>query len=211
MYNLKHLRKQTGILLISVLFVIVLSTILPSSRVSAHPASEMTLSYDKSTSVLNVSIIHQVSDPEAHYIDTVIIRKNGNIYNSYDYTNQPTASSFTYSYDLNASDGDVIEVFTDCNLGGSLTKQLTVTSQGNASPQDPSLSLQDITYYQIFGIPFIVYLGAITLFLFILTAGLAILKRRGKINYPLKWHFWLAYIALLLAIVHGILGFLIYV
>jgi len=70
---------------------------------------------------------------------------------------------------------------------------------------------QEITYYQIFGIPFIVYLGIITIFMFILTAFLAVLKRKGKLKYSIQWHYRLAYISILLGIIHGFLGISIYI
>jgi len=203
-------RKLTKKLLYCVLFFILINGFY-SLSVSAHPASDMKLFYNTDSNVLDVSITHQVSNPETHFIYNVIIRKNGDTYNNYEYTSQPTNSNFTYSYEVNTSKGDIIEVFIDCNLGGSLTKQLTVTSQRDSSSKDSSFSILDITYYRIFGVPFIVYLGLITLFIFIFTAGLAILKRKVKINYPIKWHFWLSYVAIILGMIHGILGILTYI
>jgi hypothetical protein len=70
--------------------------------------------------------------------------------------------------------------------------------------------LQEITYYLIFGIPFIVYLGVVTIFMFIITALLALLKRRGKIKISINWHYRLAYISIILALIHGLLGILAY-
>jgi len=70
--------------------------------------------------------------------------------------------------------------------------------------------LQELTYYLIFGIPFIVYLGIITLIFFVVTASIASLKRRKKIKIDIKWHFRLAYVSIILAFIHGILGILAY-
>lgn len=70
--------------------------------------------------------------------------------------------------------------------------------------------LQEISYYLISGIPFIVYLGVITIIMFALTAVLAILKRKGKIKISIKWHFYLAYISIFLGIIHGVLGIMAY-
>lgn len=66
--------------------------------------------------------------------------------------------------------------------------------------------LQEITYYLIFGIPFIVYLGVVTIFMFIITALLTLLKRRGKIKISINWHYRLAYISIIMALIHGFLG-----
>ena len=68
----------------------------------------------------------------------------------------------------------------------------------------------DITYYLIFGLPFIVYLGIITILVFLITALIALLKRKGKIKISINWHYRLAYISIVLGITHGILGILAY-
>ena len=70
---------------------------------------------------------------------------------------------------------------------------------------------QEITYYMFFGIPFIVYLGIITILMFIATATLALLKRKGKIKYSIKWHYRLAYLSIFLGVIHSILGISIYI
>ena len=66
--------------------------------------------------------------------------------------------------------------------------------------------LQDITYYLIFGIPFIAYLGIITIVMFVLTALFALLKRKGKTEISIQWHYRLAYLSIILGSIHGILG-----
>ncbi len=70
--------------------------------------------------------------------------------------------------------------------------------------------LQNITYFLIFGKPLIMYLGIITLLSFFITAtlGFMIIKGIGKI--PFRWHKATAIISILLAVVHGILGILVY-
>ena len=70
--------------------------------------------------------------------------------------------------------------------------------------------LENITYYPIFDIPFIVYLGIITILLFFLTALIAFLRRKGKIKISIKWHYYLAYISITLGLIHGILALLAY-
>jgi hypothetical protein len=71
--------------------------------------------------------------------------------------------------------------------------------------------LENITYFPIFDIPFIVYLGSITILLFLITALIAILRRRGKIKISIKWHYCLAYISISIGLVHGILALLAYI
>ena len=69
---------------------------------------------------------------------------------------------------------------------------------------------QEFTYYLIFGIPFVVYLGVLTIFMFFITALIAILNRKTKRKISVKWHFRFAYISIILALIHGIFGILAY-
>lgn len=70
--------------------------------------------------------------------------------------------------------------------------------------------LREISYYPLFGVPLIVYLGVTTLTLFLLTAILVILLRRRIIKTPLKWHYRFAYLSLTVGIIHGTLALLAY-
>jgi hypothetical protein len=66
--------------------------------------------------------------------------------------------------------------------------------------------LIDITFYQIFGKPFILYLGILALISFSITAmlGIIIHKRWSKINFI--WHPTMVGISFSLAIIMGVLG-----
>jgi hypothetical protein len=70
--------------------------------------------------------------------------------------------------------------------------------------------LQNITYFLIFGKPLIMYLGIITFLSFLMTAllGALIIKSGGKI--PFNWHMNMAKLSILLAIIHAVLGILLY-
>ena len=70
--------------------------------------------------------------------------------------------------------------------------------------------LENITYYQFFGKPLILYLGVLTLLSFLFTASIAILNKRGINKIPFKWHPRMAIFSIILAIIHGILGLLAY-
>jgi hypothetical protein len=72
----------------------------------------------------------------------------------------------------------------------------------------------NITYHLIFGKPFIMYLGIITLISFLFTASIGFFsyyKKKFKINYiPFKWHPRMAAISIILALIHGLLGLISY-
>jgi hypothetical protein len=69
---------------------------------------------------------------------------------------------------------------------------------------------QEITYAPVLGLPFIAYLGMATLTLFLFTASIAVMNRRGIHTIPFKWHPRMAVFSICLAIMHGSLGILAY-
>jgi hypothetical protein len=70
-----------------------------------------------------------------------------------------------------------------------------------------------IGYYLIFGYPLIMYLGILTLISLLSTATVGYLVFSGKAKPPIitfTTHRFLAYTTIGLALIHGILGLLIY-
>ena len=116
----------------------VLSILILSFIAVAHSASNMSLSYNSTINELQVDITHQVSNPNTHYVNNIIIKINGETNLSSDYSSQP-GSGFSYTYTgIKLSEGDVIEVTATCNQGGSISKQLTISSEGVSNNGDDS-------------------------------------------------------------------------
>jgi hypothetical protein len=69
---------------------------------------------------------------------------------------------------------------------------------------------QEITYFLIFGKPLIMYLGILTLLAILVTAGIVVMNKKGIRIIPFQWHPVCAGFAILLALVHGLLGMLAY-
>ena len=69
---------------------------------------------------------------------------------------------------------------------------------------------QDITYFPVFGKPLIMYLGILTLLAFLFTASIPVMNKKGIRAIPFRWHPLCAGCAILLALVHGVLGMLAY-
>jgi hypothetical protein len=105
----------------AIILIVFVSICCTTLTVSGHSPSTLTVAYDLETHNLRITISHQVNDPTDHYISKVEIKKNGAIYNTSLYTEQPNANSFSYNYVVNATIGDTIEVFALCNQGGSKT------------------------------------------------------------------------------------------
>ena len=67
-------------------------------------------------------------------------------------------------------------------------------------------TLQDIKYYQIFGIPLIVYVGVLALLFLLGTALVAIINKKRGSRSLIKWHHRLAALCIVFALFHGLLG-----
>nr|WP_320160082.1 hypothetical protein [uncultured Methanoregula sp.] len=94
----------------------------------ATPPSDVILSYNELSSELSVTITHPVVDPTTHYIREVVITDNGKTITDASYTSQPTKDTFTRTYPIQAKPGDDIEVTAACNLAGSRSSHLYVTT-----------------------------------------------------------------------------------
>ncbi len=70
--------------------------------------------------------------------------------------------------------------------------------------------LESISYYMIFGKPVIMYTGILALILFLFTALVGILNYKGIKTIPFKWHPKLAATAIIIALIHSLLGILVY-
>jgi len=69
---------------------------------------------------------------------------------------------------------------------------------------------EEVSYYMILGKPLLMYLGVLTLFFLLVTASIAVLNKRGIAKIPIQWHFRMAKLTILLALVHGLFGVLAY-
>lgn len=121
-------------LIITVLLFIV--ALMISTTVPAHSPSDMELSYNKETGQLNVTISHSVDDKNTHHIEEIIINKNGDEYEKESYNSQPDNSKFTYTYDVDASEGDTINVKANCNQGGDIESTIEITEEGVKEKDD---------------------------------------------------------------------------
>jgi len=112
--------------ILTALAVLALSALL-SIPVQAHQPSEVGLSFDQDNQTLNVAVLHKVSSPAGHYVARVDIFKNDEKILSNEYTSQPSASdTFTYSYAVNATSGDVLKATATCSIAGSRSGELKV-------------------------------------------------------------------------------------
>ena len=121
----------------------------------AHPPSSMTLEYTIASEELDVTISHSVSDVNSHYIELIEIWKNDVLELSQEYTNQPD-TTFTYTYQINVTEGDELEVKATCNLSGSLTKNITPIPTETLTTNGLKYSLVSLSLMLITLIPLII-------------------------------------------------------
>jgi hypothetical protein len=120
-------REKSGYRQILPAIVLCISAMLyAASPAGAHGPSEVILSYDQEERILSVSITHKVGDSSSHYINEVIVTKNGDRLESYRYKSQPDKITFTYTYTVEAEGGDVIDVTAACNRFGSKRASLAL-------------------------------------------------------------------------------------
>ena len=92
----------------------------------AHPPSGLVLLYNSSTNKLNATISHSVSDPNTHYVYSVVIEVNGTTTVSETYTSQPSSILFSSQYNVTANNGARIQVSATCSQGGTITEFIVV-------------------------------------------------------------------------------------
>ncbi len=95
-------------------------------RVCADPPQDLTLSYDRQAQKLTVTVKHPATFTNFHYIKQILIKRNNEPVENWDYTSQPGKTSFTYTYKIGAAENDVLEVTATCNIQGKKSTVLTV-------------------------------------------------------------------------------------
>lgn len=70
--------------------------------------------------------------------------------------------------------------------------------------------LENISYYLILGKPIIFYTGILAIVSFLFTAFVGLLNYREVHIIPFKWHPKLAVFSLAVALIHGLMGILLY-
>ena len=157
-YTRCNIRKRLVTISLNSFIVVCFLIGLFGSSVTAHSPSEMMLSYESVTQTVEVSITHQVSNPDTHYIYNIILKKNGETVNSNNYTSQPSSTIVTYNYDINATKDDVITVVANCIQGGSISNDITITTEGGSSDSGSSTpGFELITILTAIALAFILY------------------------------------------------------
>ena len=93
----------------------------------AHPPSDIKITFDSNTKMLQAVIVHNTSNPLSHYIKKVDIALNGKEIIEHNISKQDNSESQTVVYFVpDVKDGDVLSVEGYCSISGKLKKEITV-------------------------------------------------------------------------------------
>ncbi len=100
-----------------------------SGNVRAHSPAAVYPTYKEG--MVTVYIDHESAEPDTHYIKKVTIHVNrlevlNETYTSQKVDDEKGKGMVVYSYNVTASDGDVMAVTVECSVSGSVTGTLTV-------------------------------------------------------------------------------------
>ncbi|MCK9196499.1 MAG: hypothetical protein M0P16_05885 [Syntrophales bacterium] len=105
-------------------FAIFAMTSLCPTTVNAHAPQKVLLAYDGATKTLSVTVTH-TRFSESHYVEKVVIKKNGTVVATQEYKSQPS-ETFTYTYKVDAVSGDTLEVKASCSRFGSTSEKIAI-------------------------------------------------------------------------------------
>jgi desulfoferrodoxin (superoxide reductase-like protein) len=96
-------------------------------NVYAHPPSDIVITLDAKTNILNAVIYHNVSNPNNHYINKVVVGLNGKEVISQEISRQDNNTTQTVIYLVpDAKVGDTLSVEAYCSISGKLEKEIKV-------------------------------------------------------------------------------------
>ena len=108
-------------------FLIVFVFAAAISTAYAHPPSDIKITFDVKTKILQAVIMHNTSNPASHYIKKVDVGLNGKEIIEHTVSKQDNNESQTVAYLIpDVKDGDVISVEAYCSISGKLQKEISV-------------------------------------------------------------------------------------
>ncbi len=115
-----------------------------SPGVIGHPPADIQVIYDQGSGELVVKGIHEVTDPEEHFVYRVTIYKNGKLYLDGEYGSQHNTSGFYHVYDnqdLNVTTGDILDITAYCDIEGSISQRITIGGESSSGDSTPGFLL----------------------------------------------------------------------
>ena len=114
------------------IFLLVFCLFAFSLPASATPPTSISLSYDLAQGTLHVEAIHPTSNLDKNFVRLMKVSVNDQEVSSLNYYKQNDYDKFSDDVPLTAQVGDVIKVELFCAEGGSMSKEMTVKTPGEA-------------------------------------------------------------------------------
>ena len=97
------------------------------SMAYAHPPADIIITFDPKTKILNAVIMHNVNNPESHFIKKLDIGLNGKEIIELNIGRQDNFVSQSVTYTIpDAKTGDTISVEAYCSISGKLEKEIKI-------------------------------------------------------------------------------------
>lgn len=104
-----------------------LAILLSSLTLFAHPASNVEVSYDVETQILNVSFEHKVKDADDHFIFEIKVYNGKKEIITQEISRQETLEGGSFQYKLiDVKPGDKLKVRTNCNKTGKKSATIVI-------------------------------------------------------------------------------------
>lgn len=93
----------------------------------SHPPSDIEISYDLETGIIEVAVRHSVGNPNNHYISEVVITHNDREMLTHRLLKQEDGKGTLFKYRLpDMESGMTLKVTARCNRVGALTKDIVI-------------------------------------------------------------------------------------
>lgn len=98
-----------------------------TSTAYAHPPSDIKITFDPKTKILQAVIIHNTNNPISHYIKKVDVGLNGKRIIEHNISREDNNETQTVSYLIpDVKDNDILSVEACCSISGKLKKVIKV-------------------------------------------------------------------------------------
>ncbi len=108
-------------------FLVFLTFFMAASVAYAHPPSDIRITFDPKTKMLQAVIVHNTNNPLNHYIKKVDVGLNGKEIIEHNISREDNNQTQTVSYLIpDAKDSDILSVEAYCSISGKLKKEIAV-------------------------------------------------------------------------------------
>jgi hypothetical protein len=111
-------------------FLVFLTFFMTASIAYAHPPSDIKITFEPKTKILQAVIVHNTSNPLSHYIKKVDVGLNGKGIIEHQISREDNNETQTVRYLIpDVKNSDILSVEAYCSISGKLKKEITVRAE----------------------------------------------------------------------------------